>query len=713
MNLAPSLSPDGRRMVSLSERSMFAIEMYVSEVATGKVTRKLVKTAGDPHFESLQFIESSGDWSPDGKRFVFAALTEGKAVLSIVEVDSGRRVAEHAFPDLEQLFNPAWSPDGRYVAFTAMKGGVLDLFTFDLERQQRTRITDDPFADYDPEWAPNGRELAWVTDRFSSNLDVLQFGSYRIGLIDVSTKEARALAGFPYGRNSNPEFSPDGRQIFFIGTPDGVPNVYRMDLASGSVVALTNVVSGVSGITPLTPALSVAAAGDNMAFTVFENDAYNIYALEGVTQIPGRPVPSSDRNGALLAPSNRSAGSVYAYLGAPAQGLPPAQEATPEEYKPKLGLDLITQPTASVGVSRWGAYGAGSLALLWSDMLGNHQLATYFQVAGGFNELGAGATYVNKSHRWNWGLTGERMPYIFDQYIQTLGDWDGDGQPDSIAEGRLRYNQINQGISAMLQYPFDRAHRVEFTGGLRQIKFEQEFRADYFTPNGVYLGDRTIEIESDDSLNLGEVGSALVYDSAITGATSPILGQRYRFEYLQSAGTLQYSGILLDYRKYLMPVRPFTVALRGLHYGRYGRNSEDPRLGGVSVGYPGLVRGYDYLEYEDCPPVGDCPLLQRIYGSRMAVVNAELRFPLFGVFSGRSYYGPLPIEGIVFGDAGVAWTSFDEPRFAGGTLDPVRSFGTGIRFNLLGFLIGEIDFVKPFDRPQQGWVWQFNFIPGF
>jgi hypothetical protein len=39
--------------------------------------------------------------------------------------------------------------------------------------------------------------------------------------------------------------------------------------------------------------------------------------------------------------------------------------------------------------------------------------------------------------------------------------------------------------------------------------------------------------------------------------------------------------------------------------------------------------------------------------------------------------------------------------------------GTGIRFNALGFLIGEVDFVKPIDRPERGWMWQFNFVPGF
>ena len=75
LNVAPALSPDGKRLVFLSERSLFSIDMYLADVATGKIIRKLSKTAGDPHFDSLQFLSSAGDWAPDNRRFVFAALS--------------------------------------------------------------------------------------------------------------------------------------------------------------------------------------------------------------------------------------------------------------------------------------------------------------------------------------------------------------------------------------------------------------------------------------------------------------------------------------------------------------------------------------------------------------------------------------------------------------------------------------------------------------
>jgi len=65
-NISPALSPDGKELVFLSEKDMFAIEMFLADAESGHVDRKIVKTAVDPHFEGLQFVHSAGSWNRAG-----------------------------------------------------------------------------------------------------------------------------------------------------------------------------------------------------------------------------------------------------------------------------------------------------------------------------------------------------------------------------------------------------------------------------------------------------------------------------------------------------------------------------------------------------------------------------------------------------------------------------------------------------------------------
>jgi Tol biopolymer transport system component len=715
MNVAPSLSPDGKRVVFLSERSLFSIDMFLADAATGEVIRELVQTAGDPHFESLQFLSSAGDWSPDSRRFAFAALSKGQPVLTIIDVDSGRQEAEHEMPDLGEIFNPAWSPDGRRIAFSALTGGVLDLHLLDLDTGAVTQLTKDAYADLDPEWSPDGLQLVWVTDRFTTDLAALEFGNYRIGSMDVGTRQMRELAGFETGRNTNPEFSADGRLLYFIATPDGIPNIYRTDLTVGGTARVTNVLSGVSGITPLTPALSVAAGAPGVVFTVFEDDQHNIYSTTTSAQLAGEAGPARERNAAMLPPANREAGQVARLLQSPTTGLPQPTQYPEEPYRARLSLDAVGQPTVGVGADRFGAYAAGGLSLMWSDILGEHQLGTTIQLTSRLQEIGGAVGYFNRTSRWNWGIVAEQTPYVTGAFAQGLSDVEGVGT--ALVQQTHRITQTNRAVSGIVQYPFSRAHRVELSGGVRRISFDQDIETQIFSLNtGQLIDEFTDELPRPDALNLGEASAALVYDTSLFGVTSPILGQRYRFEYSQISGSLTYSGVLADFRKYFMPVSPFTIALRGLHYGRYGRDGEDPRLSPLYIGFPGLVRGYEVTSFDatECGvSASTCEAFDQTVGSRLAIGTAEFRFPLMALFNRRAVYGAVPVELAFFTDAGVAWTSESEPDFLGGDRQWVRSVGAALRFNAFGYAIGEIDYVTPLDRPERGWLWQFNFTPGF
>ena len=293
---------------------------------------------------------------------------------------------------------------------------------------------------------------------------------------------------------------------------------------------------------------------------------------------------------------------------------------------------------------------------------------------------------------------------------------DASGNP-LIEENELRQLQIDRGLSGIALYPFSRARRVEFSAGWRQITGKTDVTTRLFDLNGNQLTQDTQTLNRFPTLNLGTASGAFVHDTSIFGVTSPIRGSRYRLELDQTSGSLSYGAALADYRTYVMPVRPYTIALRGMYYGRYGRSAEEPLLFPVFIGYPDLVRGYDYGSFDssECAVTADgsCPVIDRLIGSRMLVANAELRFPPWGAFGGSNFYGPLPVELAVFGDVGAAWTKDRALKFTGPNRDFVRSVGAAARINLLGYAVAEIDYVRPLDRPGRGWMWEFNLRPGF
>jgi outer membrane protein assembly factor BamA len=210
-----------------------------------------------------------------------------------------------------------------------------------------------------------------------------------------------------------------------------------------------------------------------------------------------------------------------------------------------------------------------------------------------------------------------------------------------------------------------------------------------------------------------------------------VQGQRYRIEAAPSFGSINFTSLLADYRRYFMPAPFYTIATRVMHYGRYGSGSDDTRLFPLFIGYPNLVRGYDVNTFDgrDCPPTltNSCPAVDRLMGTRFLVTNVELRFPLLRPFGlAQRMYGPVPVEVALFADAGVAWTgSIPVNRTPAGLFvtsvtphpfswdDAVSSAGVALRANLFGYAVAEFSFSRPFQRPGRGWIFQFNLAPGF
>ena len=716
LNVSPSLSPDGKQIVFLSTRDLFSIDMYLANAKTGKIRRKLVRTAVDPHFESLQFIKSSGCWDKEGKRFIFGAISKGRPVLSMINVKKGLTEKEVTFPELGEILNPTWSPDGRFVAFSALEGGLTDIFIYDLETEKLGKKTDDSFADLYPAWSPDGKTIAFVTDRFSTDLSILSLGNYELALMDPDTGEIQKVPCFRGVKNINPQWSSDSQSLYFLSDRNGITNIYRIDLKSKNIFQITNLYTGVSGITALSPALSVAQKSARLAYCVYEDEKFNIYSIDSAEDICGRKPTDQlpEVNPSVLPPREKPEGEVLELIQNPVFGLPEETEYETSDYKPKLKLDYISQPQLAIGVDRFGTYAGGGIAFYFSDMLGYHNLVGMLQLNSWIQDSAALVGYQNSKGRLNWGAVAQRIPYITGGFSAGIGEVYG--QPAYIEEEYI-FRQINYQLSGFSSYPFSQVSRFELSAGYQLIDFDREvFTRAISLDHGYELLREREKLDAPSSLSFGCASAALVYDSSFFGATSPILGRSYRFEVSPLKGTIDLYTVLADYRRYFMPIRPFTLAFRFLHYGRYGKGAEDLRLFPLFLGYESLVRGYNTGSFSvsEIESAQDPFNFNQLFGSKLIVANVELRFPLFQVLGiGRGYYGIFPVDFITFFDAGVAWINNNKAWFLDGERRLVRSTGIGLRANLFGLFILGVDYVYPLDRPKKDWYLQMTFTPGF
>src|ERR1044072_5978586 len=121
--------------------------------------------------------------------------------------------------------HPTWAPDGHAICFTGMHQGITDLFVYDLQANRLRQLTKDPFADLQPAWSPDGRRIAFSTDRFSSDLKTLAFGSYALATIDPDSGAVQQISTTTEGKHINPQWAPDGQASHLISAADGIRNI--------------------------------------------------------------------------------------------------------------------------------------------------------------------------------------------------------------------------------------------------------------------------------------------------------------------------------------------------------------------------------------------------------------------------------------------------------------------------------------------------------
>ncbi len=723
-NVAPSLSPDGRYLVFQSERDLFSMDMFLAEVATGRILRPLQRNE-TPYIDGIRYIDSSGSWSPDGSKLVFVIFADGNNQLAILDIESGELEDRIEIEGLGAVQNPAWSPDGSRIAFSGLKGGITDLYVYDFEDGGVRQLTRDRHTELQPAWSPDGGTLAFTTDRGpGTDFSKLVYDNYILSLIDVESGEIEDLSVFAGAKHTNPVFDRSGEGIFFISDPDGFPDIYHIDLDDGTRRRMTRTATGISGITMLSPAFSYSAEADLLAFSVFHERGYiiNTARPDEVSTVVNAVADSEAPHPGRILPPNVDArrSLVQMHLDDPVTGLAASGLYAANQslsYDPDLQLDYIGTPSIGVGADTYGTYAGGATSAYFSDMLGNRRLGVALNVNGTFRDFGGQALFMNQKRRLNWGVSVQHTP-LMRQF------W-GMGRNSFFIYRERMYVDAMDGI---LAYPLSSTRRIELAGGAQRLAWNVERDNYEIDAWGRVVGfDREASTpEGWDPLYLASASLAFVGDNSFTGFTSPVRGERFRFETRRFQGTVGFTQLSLDYRRYFNAGGPLTLALRGFHLGRYGdtENLESNRINPLFLGTEWYMRGYAYESYDRTEACqisytgSTCGSLDRLFGQRLGVLGAELRFPFTGIERfGILNFPYLPVEFTAFTDVGMAWDDtraldLSWSRDASNRV-PLVSSGFSARANLLGFLILETYYAYPWQRPDKGWHWGFHIAPGW
>jgi TolB protein len=217
------------------ERGVFSTRIAYVTRAGGRAGRSYALRVTDADGEGGQVALQSPEpiispaWSPDGKSIAYVSFETGKAVVWVQEVASGQRRSVANFRGSTSA--PAWSPDGATLAVTLTREGQSQLYLMGRDGSNVRRLTTSIGIDTEPEFAPDGRTIYFVSDRG---------GSPQIYRLPVAGGNAERVT-FSGAYNISPALTPDGQTLAFITrNGGGAFRLMSMSLASGSAQGLTD-----------------------------------------------------------------------------------------------------------------------------------------------------------------------------------------------------------------------------------------------------------------------------------------------------------------------------------------------------------------------------------------------------------------------------------------------------------------------------------------
>jgi hypothetical protein len=647
----------------------------------GAVVKNL--TAGfDSAWEGLainnEFVAGrSLAFDPGGDDVGFFARTGKGRSFFLVSVFDGK--VKKKFPlTLDQAEAPALAPDGRTLVFAALKAGVSDLWKLDLDTGEAVNLTNDPYADNDPQVSPDGKLVAYER-RISGHTKI-----YAFPLDDPAHKTQLTFGPFD---DDAPIFSTDGTKIYYASDEDNdISNLRSLDLTTGVIEQYTDVFGGTMAPAPLK-----TATGDRLAFITYYKGEFKLHTkdtAEAVKEVEQDVQPASE-------------GIVDFQPDV-------THEVIPENKRRKRlfeGLYLEGRPPIAVGVTSSGNWFGGTAVGL-TDVLGDQLFTFTVYSISSFRVYDA--RYTNLASRLHYGVDIFDQTYFFYPYSasQYYGYY---VNPRDFAIATQRFS----GGQLYAQYPLDLFRRIDLSVGIVKVKeqFEDPTVQDAICQQNALVGLPCF-------LNNGwqlPVSLRLTQETTRFAQFGPLAGSTFSIGVTAAPGIgsfLQRTTFDADLRKYLrLGSTTSLLAFRARGFYSTGDNPDYFYFGGNME-----LRGFPYLSFA---------------GNQGFFANAELRLPLIhlaatplgliGPLRGTMYFG---IGGAHFNgenytfatsDPGFSYIRdpiFGEPVTGWHLVDGRASWGFGLQMFFLGYPL-HFDWTKYTDFAATSVGWDFNFWIGY
>ena len=654
--IEPAPSGDMMAVVVGNSRDL-EFDVVIISAQDGEIISNL--TNGFDQDRGFEYISMAGGlrgnlvpwiaWAPVGDRIAYFGRTEKDKTLVIQNIVSGRTEKRYQLRTVDGPESPAFSPDGKTVAFAALVEGISDIFAIDVETGALTNLTKDTAANYAPTYSPDGRTLVY-TARVGGN-DKL----YKLDLVS----RAKTQLTFGSHDDTSAKFADDETLVFTSTATDpsvptpievvrngAVPNIWTLNLKNGELQQLTDTATGI-----VSPVVLHGSGGLRVAFVNYYKGQNTIHAISA-----GRPVAT------VASADFGTPGPVFDFT------VPISHTLIPDNIHKKGAFEkmsLAGRPPVALGVTNSGNF-YGNTEITFTDVLGDKQISFYAQSVAQYRTTAL--SYVNRGRRIHYALQGfAQDQFFYGQALENSGAlYDPSLQP-FITRDLAEAVQTTRGGTVFAIYPFNRYARLELTTGYMYLD-------EHYT-------NATLQAEADrfQRENFGTpifrtghmipIGAALVSETTIFREYGPVDGSTFRLGYdgspsLGNSGFLSRHTFDIDARYYkrLVANGVFAVRFRGMK--SIGQNPDFFRFGGNSE-----MRGYEYLQF---------------VGHKGFFSNVELRFPLIeamltpiGVLGG--------LRGVIFGNIGAIGFNNEDFNFMdSGTaeINPLLGYDTDLAGNV-------------------------------